>query len=303
MVKYVYPWADERPKGECALALGFFDGVHAAHRNLIITAKAEAEKRGLPLGIFTFNSDSGIKSDIKRLYNDSEKLEMLEKLGADFVVSADFDSIKGLCPEDFVKSCLVSDVGCTLCVAGFNFRFGHKAAGDSDQLVKLMRESGGDAVIEEELKIDGKTVSATEIRGLIESGDVKSAKALLGTPYFIEGTVAHGNSVGHTLGYPTVNIELPEERVRPARGVYRSSVTIDGTAYTALTNIGVCPTFESRSEHAETYILDFSGDLYERRVRVYLLDFLREEKKFTSADELLSQIEKDKIQALRENGE
>ena len=303
MVKYVYPWADERPKGECALALGFFDGVHAAHRDLILTAKAEAEKRGLPLGIFTFTGNSQIKINAKRLYSDGEKFEIFENLGADFVISACFDSIKSLSPEDFVKGCLVSDIGCALCVAGFNFRFGYRAAGDADLLVKLMRESGGDSVIKEELKIDGKTVSATEIRGLIESGDVKSAKALLGTPYFIEGTVAHGNSVGHTLGYPTVNIELSEDRVRPARGVYRSSVTIDGTAYTALTNIGVCPTFESRSEHAETYILDFSGDLYERRVRVYLLDFLREEKKFASADELLLQIEKDKKQALKENGE
>jgi riboflavin kinase/FMN adenylyltransferase len=303
MEKYFYPSVDSIPNQKCALALGFFDGVHAAHRSLILCAKKEATLRGLPFGIFTFNTESGVKADAKRIYGDREKLELFENLGADFVICSDFESVKGLSPEDFVKKCLFRDIGCAFCVAGFNFRFGYRAAGDADALVRLMRECGGDAMIQSEFKIDEKTVSATEIRALIESGDVARARLLLGSPYFIEDTVTHGKNLGTKLGYPTVNMELGPQRVRPARGVYRSAVMIDGNLYAALTNIGVCPTFDERDEHAETYILNFKGNLYERRLRVYLLGFLREEKQFSTADELLSQIEKDKKQALKENGE
>lgn len=303
MEKYVYPLTDSFPYKKCALAIGFFDGVHAAHRSLILQAKKQATLRGLPLGIFTFATNSQIKPTAKRIYGDEEKLELFEGLGADFVISADFESVKGLSPEDFVKKRLIEDIGCALCVAGFNFRFGYRAAGDANALVHFMKECGAEAIIQSEYKTDGKTVSATEIRRLIESGDVARARVLLGAPYFIEDTVTHGKNLGTKLGYPTVNMELAGDRAKPARGVYRSAVEIDGKIYAALTNIGVCPTFDERVEHAETYILDFSGNLYERKLRVYLLGFLREEKRFNTADELLSQIEKDKKQALKENGE
>ena len=303
MEKYVYPLTDSFPHQKCALAIGFFDGVHAAHRSLILRTKAEAALRGLPFGIFTFATNSQIKPTAKRIYGDDEKLELFEGLGADFVICADFDSVKEFSPDDFVKKCLVGDIGCALCVAGFNFKFGHRAAGDADALVRFMNECDAEAIIQSEYKTDGKTVSATEIRGLIESGDVAGARALLGAPYFIEDTVTHGKSLGTKLGYPTINMELPRGRVKPARGVYRSVIEIDGKLYAALTNIGVCPTFDERGEHAETYILNFSGNLYERKLRVYLLGFLREEKRFNTIDELLSQIEKDKTQALKENGE
>ncbi|MBQ7387002.1 MAG: riboflavin biosynthesis protein RibF [Clostridia bacterium] len=304
MKSYFYPWENgEKHNVECVLALGFFDGVHAAHRELILSAKAAAKKLGLPLGIFTFRTGTAIKSAVRRLYGEDEKLELFESLGADFVISADFDKIKDISPEDFVKANLYSDIGCILCVAGFNFRFGRGAQGDADMLTRLMRECGGDALIKNELKIDGETVSATGIRALIEHGEIERANELLGAPYFLCGAVEHGRSVGTELGFPTVNMELGDDRVPLKRGVYRSAVMIDGKLYNALTNIGTCPTFDERREHAETYILDFSGDLYGRRLRVYLLGFLREEKRFESAGELAEQIKQDIKEAKNRNGE
>ncbi len=300
---YDYPWStDTRHSGECILALGFFDGVHAAHRDLILCAKKQAKMLGLPLGIFTFRTSAAIKSGTKRIYGEPEKLELFESLGVDFTVTADFDSIRDISHDDFVRNILCRDIGCKICVAGFNFSFGRGALGHAEELVRLMRECGGDAVIRSELCIDGETVSSTLIRRLLEEGEIERANALLGTPYFIKGKVEHGRSVGTKLGYPTVNTELDPALVIPRHGVYCSEVELDGRLYAALTNIGICPTFDERPTHAETYIIDFSGDLYGRNIRVSLLEFLREERRFSSAEELSEQIKKDTQKAKDRGG-
>ncbi len=294
MKKYNYPWENqEKHVGSCVLALGFFDGMHAAHRDLITKARAAADHLGLPLGIFTFRSDTAIKSSTKRIYSEQDKYDIFESLGADFVISADFGKIKDIAPEDFVKNDLFSNIGCRLCVAGFNFRFGRGAAGNADDLLAFMRECGGDAIIQSEFCIDGETVSATRIRELIEEGNIKRANLLLDSPYFLTGVAIHGRNVGTRLGYPTVNTDLNRDLVSPKRGVYRSAVRIGERLCPALTNIGTCPTFDERREHAETYILDFSGDLYGEKLKIYLLEFLREEKRFDSPKELTEQIKAD----------
>ena len=177
-------------KKKTIYALGFFDGVHIAHRNLISRAKDIAVKNNLQLGIFTFKSDGNIKSGSERLYDDKEKSEMFESLGADFVFFADFDAISGVSAEDFVKKMLVDDIGCKICVAGFNFRFGKGASGKATDLCKLMQESNGEAIICEEIKAnDETTLSASLIRDLIKNGEIKSATEMLGAPYYIKGRV------------------------------------------------------------------------------------------------------------------
>lgn len=303
MIIYQYPTEQKLNIGSCVLALGFFDGVHIAHRDLLSKAREVARARGLKLGIFTFGSSGNIKADVQRLYDDEEKAELFEALGADFVVYADFSRLAGSSPEDFVKRTLCGELGCQVCVAGFNFRFGKGAAADSARLAALMTEAGGEAIILDEITADGITLSATLIRGLITSGRIEEANGYLGAPYYIKGRVLHGRSDGRKLGFPTANIKIDVSKITPKAGVYRTAVLVDGRIYSAVSNIGTCPTFEGTETRLEAHLIDFDGDLYGKEIRVYLLGYLREEKRFESLDELKMQINIDKIKTIKENGE
>ena len=216
---------------------------------------------------------------------------------------ADFESIKNLTPEEFTKQVLFDGLCARTVVAGFNFRFGKAAVGDAEALVALMKDIGGEAVIRREITSDdGKTVSSTRIRELISKKDIKAANSLLGAPYFIHGRVSSGNKKGRELGFPTVNTSLDPDRTAP-QGVFSSVVPIDGVLYPAITNIGSCPTLGAREIHAETHIIDYSGDLYGRELEIYLLGFLREEMHFDSVSELCRQVEEDKKRTVKEIGE
>ena len=287
----------------CVLALGFFDGVHIAHRDLLLQAKKIADGQGLSFGVFTFGSGGAIKTGAARLYDDREKADIFKSLGADFTVIADFGAIAGSSPEYFVKSILISDLRCKICVAGFNFRFGKGASGDSSMLTKLMRECNGEACILEEITADGITLSATLIRELIAEGRIEEANKYLGAPYYIKGRVLHGRSDGRKMGFPTANIKIEDGKITPKSGVYRTAAVIDGKIYTGVSNVGVCPTFEGREVRLETHIVGFDGDLYDREICIYLLGYLREERKFDSVERLKAQIDFDKNRAIKENGE
>ena len=303
MVIFEYPKKEKLNIPSCVLALGFFDGVHIAHRDLLSRAALIAKENGLAFGVFTFASDGGIKKTVDRLYNDSEKAEIFDSLGADFTVYADFGAISGASPEEFVVEMLSRDLNCRVCVAGFNFRFGKGAVGNSHSLATLMKKVGGEAVICDEITADGTTLSATLIRSLIAGGNIKEANKYLGSPYYIKGRVSRGRSDGRKLGFPTANIIITEGRLAPKRGVYRSATVIDGRIYSAVTNIGVCPTFDGTEVRLEAHIIDFDGDLYDKELRVYLLDFLRDEKRFESLDALKMQINIDKNNTIKENGD
>lgn len=301
---YGYPFDTVPPVvGRCVIALGLFDGVHLAHRRILECARARARELGAVFGVFTFRSDGAIKSSAERIYTDEEKRVLLSDLGAEIVIEADFTAIRDVSPEDFVQDILIDSLGCECCVAGFNFRFGKGAHGDADSLARLMSECGREALIVDEQTVDGVTVSSTLIRSLLRDGKIDEANRLLTSPYFILGRVEHGNRVGRGLGYPTLNLPLAVGRSIPRLGVYRSAVEIDGVLYSAVTNIGRCPTFDEREIHAEAHIIGELGEIYGRSVRLYLLEFLREERKFGSADELTRQIETDKNQTIKENGE
>ena len=290
------------PKG-CVITLGFFDGVHIAHRDLIDTARAAAKKEGIPFGIFTFKSESGIKSNAKRIYSTKEKLDIFKEIGVDFTVIAEFGSISHLTAEQFVKEVLIDSLNCRVAVAGFNFRYGKGAVGNSETLLADMKVNGRECIIRDEMMLDGVTVSATLIRNLLSDGEIKRANRLLGRPYSIYGRVSHGNGVGKNLGFPTVNTDFSDNNVPLKRGVYRSALLLDEKIYPALTNVGTCPTFEERQLHAETYILNFDGDVYNKEITLYILDFIREERRFATAEELKKQIIVDKNNAINRFGE
>lgn len=286
------------------VSLGFFDGVHIAHRALINESKKIAHDRSLPLVIFTFfGQNSEIKSSKKRLLTDEEKISLLGECGADCIVIADFAVFKEMSAEDFVAEFLIRTLNAHVAVCGFNFRFGKGASGDFSLLAKLMQEFGRDAKIIDEYEKDGKTVSSSHIKCLIENKHPEEAATFLGKPYFISGKVSHGLGLGRQLGIPTVNTEFPHGKLIPPTGVYFTATLINGKAYKSLTNIGSCPTFEERTAHAETFILDFDDDVYNCDVRIYFIRYIRDEKKYSNANELIMQIKLDKNEALKISGE
>lgn len=285
-------------------ALGFFDGVHLAHRMLLAKAKDKSDELGLPFVIFTFSSDSELlKTNTKKLFTDEERLFIFETCGTDAVIMADFALFRDLSKEEFVHGFLIEALGAQVAVCGFNFRFAKSASGNSTDLKLLMEQKCRTAEICEEYLYESKTLSSTYIRELLSEKKLKEAAKLLGKPYFISGKVSHGLGLGTKLGIPTVNTELAKGRFVLPFGVYLSATVIEDKTYISLTNIGSCPTFEEREAHAETFILNFSGDIYDCNVRIYFIEFIRDEKKFSSAEELIMQINVDKNKALEISGD
>ena len=303
MTVYEYKLGEKLPVCSCAVAIGFFDGVHLAHRELIAEAVTEAKRLGIKSGVVTFSASSGIKSNTPRIYSSDDRLALFEMLGVDIVVVCDFAQIAGMSGEEFVRDALVRDIGAKSVIAGYNFRFGKGASSDADALREYMASAGGRAIIKEPYLFRDAPLSSTVIRTLLAEGDIESANTALGTPYFITGGVCHGRGVGKKLGFPTVNLPHPPERVKLKHGVYRCAALVDGEIYNAVTNVGVCPTFDLYDLHIEAHLIDFSGDLYGKDVKIYFLGYLREERRFDSPEALTEQIESDTRRTIEENGE
>jgi riboflavin kinase/FMN adenylyltransferase len=153
-----------------------------------------------------------------------------------------------------------------------------------------MNEAGLKAYITEEITFEEKTISSTLIRKELADGNIAIANRLLGTPYFLSGVVESGNRVGKKLGFPTINIPLREGYVELGRGVYFTLVKIGDKFYRGITNVGTCPTFDERKMHTETYILDYNGEIYGEEVKLFFLEYIREERKFESPEELRAEI-------------
>ena len=280
-----------------AVALGFFDGVHIAHRALIEKTVRQARKTGAVASVFTFIAESKtIKAKSPRIYTTEQKLKIFASLGVDEIILADFDKISNMTKEEFAKDFLIDTLDCTAAVYGYNFRFGKDREGDATYLDEVMTSRERLAIIQDEVTLDGRTISATEIREALKKGNCETAASLLGAPYFISGRVEKGLGKGHALGFPTVNLTLPSESLL-REGVYRSAIEIDGRMYSAVTNVGTCPTVCERESHLESFIIDYDGDLYGKELDVYLLGYLREEKRFSTYEELSEQIKKDALTA------
>ena len=288
-------------KTGCVMALGFFDGVHVAHRQLLSVAKKTAKERSLPLAVFTFAGDSGIKSDSARLYTDKERMLLLDECGVDVVILADFKSVSVIDKDLFISEVLMGTFMTRVAVCGYNFAFGRGASGNAAYLSERLSVLGGECITVDECTLGEERISTTRIKELIAKHDMEGAARLLGAPYFISGSVEHGKGMGKGLGIPTVNTPLTDGAQTLPHGVYASALIVDGKTYRALTNVGKCPTFGVREAHAETFILDFDRDLYGRSVRIHLLSYLRAERSFSSPEELISQIKLDTDKALRLN--
>lgn len=234
-------------------------------------------------------------SGFRYILSRDEKLSRIKALGVEKVFSYDFGELKTLSPEEFVRDILCKRFGAEYVVCGEDFRFGRGAQGNADTLSELCGSFGAQAVIVPKVSAeDGRKISSADIRRLISEGKIPEANALLGYDYFFTLPVEKGNMLGRTLGFPTINQSFPEGRVLPRFGVYASYVTLGDKRYKSITNIGTKPTVSQSGEiTAETYITDFSGDLYGENITVSLHRFIRPEKKFDSVSSLKAQIKED----------
>ena len=277
------------------VAVGNFDGVHKGHQLLLDKARKYASENDLLFGVYTFlmHPRFAPKKKQELLTTLQEKLSFLSNLNVDFVYLEEFSDVKDFSPQEFVDMiCEKFGSECTFC--GENFTFGKMAAGNENTLLKLMSDKGKKSVTVETLKVDGSVVSSTEIRRFIREGDVESAAALLGEPYSFTSPVIQGAKLGRTMGFPTINQQIPDGKIIPAFGVYSSVVIVDGKEYIGVTDVGVKPTVsdDERKILAETHILDFDEDVYGKYASVLLMKRLRGEKKFRNLSELTEEIAK-----------
>ena len=277
------------PKAPLSIALGNFDGVHRGHAELVKAAVRRAAQLGASSAVWTFTSNPFGVPHITSL---EEKLGLLEEMGVKYAVVCPFDEISSFSAEEFAD--LLISLGTVYCVCGFNYSFGRGAQGTAPLLRELMSKHGVETDIIDPVIANGAPVSSTRIRKHLLAGEMEEATALLGRPYFFIYPVTHGNEIGRTIGFPTINQRLLPERAELKKGVYICRCM--GGA--ALTNIGTRPTVCDDGEIiSETHIIDYSGDLYGLPVKVEFLSFLREEKKFASLDELKSRLKIDLVEA------
>ena len=289
---------DAIPQGTdaCVVALGFFDGLHIGHAALLEKTVAEAAARGLSPCVFTFADDPTFK-DGQRLCVEEERLSRFADFGIARVVTADFPALSGLSPEAFVEEVLLGTLNAAAVVCGFNYRFGRGAAGDVALLSSLLATHGVPLFAVAERAVGGVTVSTSAIKAALAAGDAEMARAMLGRPYSLTGTVTHGKALGRKIGVPTANVPFPDRIFTPKRGVFAVSCEIEGMAgeLTGLANVGVRPTVkDGGKENCEVHFLDSVGDLYGRRVCVRFLHFIRPEMTFPDLAALVSRIDLDK---------
>ena len=282
-----------------SVALGLFDGLHPAHRQVILSAAADIAD-GTSLSVYTFDPSTLFTKTIDGLLCDeAEEEHLLNLLGVDELFRVDFSAVQHLSPAEFVHKILKEQLGAVKVSCGYNYRFGYRGEGDTALLTALCAEVGIAVTVVPEIDIDGIPVSSTAIRAAIADGDMALTRRLLGRPYCLHTPVVEGQHLGNKLGFPTINQSLPQDFARPRFGVYASCVQFEGESYPAVTNIGIRPTVGTDAPLAETYIIGFSGDLYGQSPRVYPLTYLRPEQTFPSLAELTAQIEHDAADAAK----
>jgi len=287
------------PRGGIA-TIGNFDGVHLGHRRILEKVVARAREADRPSVAITFEPHplSVLRPDHapRRLQTLRQKEEALEAIGIENLLVIPFTRDFSLTePEEFVRSVLRTRLAVSEIYLGSHFAFGRGKRGDIALLKRMGPECGFVASSVEEVISDGEAISSTRIRSAIARGDVVRANAMLGREYEIDGLVAKGDKVGRKIGYPTINLE-PENELHPADGVYVTQIHIQSfeRRFDCVTNIGRRPTvYEDYATVIETFVLDFSANVYGERVRLFFFERLREERRFPSVTALSDQIGRD----------
>lgn len=283
-----------------AVALGFFDGLHLGHIEVI---KRTLLKDGLAPVVFTFNDNTLLPKFREKkghyIITYEQKAEIFEKIGAEYIFAPDFNDIRNYSARDFVEKILKDLLKASLVVCGYDFRFGKGGEGNPEVLKSLCAEYGIECEVVPAVTVDNQTVSSTVIREKIRNGDIETANRFLGYELCYNLPVLKGKQIGRTIGFPTINQKIPDYMVKPKNGVYKSWTIVKGKTYRSVTNIGVKPTVDYNGEALmETHIIGFNGDLYGENIKVALRGYIRAEEKFSGLGELKERISSDKSHAL-----
>ena len=283
------------------IALGFFDGIHRGHGMLMQKALQRARELDLTPAVFTFDrhpSDLYADTPVSLINSAEDRADLIHRLyGIDDVIFSHFDEAMMRMPwDEFITKMLYEEYGARHLVCGEDFHFGYRGEGNPQKLCAKCAELGIQCDVIPLMEIDGIKVGSTYIRTLLLAGNMERAMEFLGHPHCLSHTVEHGKKLGSSIGIPTINLTIPPHVITPAHGVYATRVQIGDNSYMGATNIGVRPTVDN-STHVtvETFILDFSGDLYGQTLRVDFYQRLREEKRFSSLSALQAQIEQDML--------
>ena len=271
-----------------AIALGTFDGVHIGHR-MVLNLPDDYKKTAVTFALPPKSVLSGNKGLITTI---DDKCRILKDLGFEDIELLEFEKIRNMSAIEFLNF-LKQKYNPDYISCGFNYKFGKNGAGTTETLKNYCLENSITLNVSDCVEKDGIPVSSTVIRNMLSNGDIVGANKLLSMPFSFEGEVVSGDKRGRTLGFPTINQKYPEELVKVKFGVYKTRVEFDGKHYIGITNIGIRPTYKTDYVTSETYISGFSGNLYGKNVRITLLEFLREERKFSNSTELKNQIEAD----------
>lgn len=281
------------------VTLGNFDGLHVAHRSLVQTLKEDAIRMKLPSVVVTYSPNPalvlGKNKDFKYIYSEEKKLSCLGDLGVDFVVVIPFTKeLSEISAYEYVRDILVGKLCARHILLGFNHFFGKNREGDFEFLQKHMNEFSFTVGKLEPVYFGEEKISSSYLRTLLLGGEIEKANKILCKPFSLDGKVVRGDMRGRTIGFPTANLHVEGNRLIPANGVYSGYVIIENKKYKSMTNIGVRPTFSGESRSIEVHILDFSGDLYEKKLEFIFQSKIRDERKFSGIEELKERLLLDK---------
>lgn len=288
---------DEESKNNY-IALGSFDGLHLGHLSLVRKVKSLAKENKSKSIVFTFKNHPrrfiNINNKIELIMTNEEKIDVLQKEGIDILAFKDFDAkMMKMMPDEFINW-LCKTYNVKGIVVGFNFKFGYKNLGNVELLKKFEKEYRYKLYVMEPFKSEGKIISSTTIRKELVDGNVRKAFNMLSRPYMLSGKVIDGKKLGRTIGFPTANLEINKQKVIPKKGVYYTNVKINEKIFKGITSVGNNPTVNGQELTVETYILDFSNDIYGKEINIYFIDRIRDEIKFNDIHELIEQLKKDK---------
>lgn len=280
------------------MALGFFDGIHIGHAALMSMIIKRAREYDAEPAVLTFDvhPDSLVfKKNVPLINSADDRERILSRcFGIEDVVVVHFSqSVMHMDWKVFIDE-LIDNMDLCHIVVGHDFKFGYKGLGTAEKLKEYCAQRGVGCDIIPPVCKDGVIVSSTLIRGLIESGEVEKANEYLGRPHTLTDVVRSGYHLGTQMGTPTINMRFPDGVIIPRHGVYAAKAYVDGEEYMSVTNVGVRPTVsEDGGVNVESFLLDFTGNLYGRLVRLDFYKFMRPERKFDDIDELAAQIKHD----------
>ena len=281
------------------LTIGTFDGVHLGHQEIIRGLVAGAHAEGAPAVVLTFHPHPAVvvrkRQGAFYLTLPEERAALLGELGVDVVITQTFDlQLAATSAPDFIRI-LKERLGLRQLWVGYDFALGHGRTGNVDVLRELGESFDYQLHVVPPVTEGQQVISSSQIRSLLEAGEVQQASRLLGRPYRLGGQVTHGDGRGRTIGIPTANLDTGDEKLVPGRGVYACLADIGGQRWAAATNIGVRPTFDGQETvpHVEAHLLGFTGDLYDQVLQLSFLERLRGEQRFANIQALVAQIEQD----------